>query len=115
MKRNEGSETLEKLDDDTNVSESFENQNEEFVDQRSPLLHLKPKLERQIGTEREIEVQPRDHPSQETEGFNGSIQHVFYCDFCSTAFISQEYAEEHINQYHKIMKNCQNFISDHCL
>ena len=112
MDRNE---TLEKLDGDTGSKESVENENVDFDDQKSPLLQLKPKLERHIDVDKEINVQSPGNRSEELEGFSGSIQHVFYCDFCGTAFISQGYAEEHINKYHKILKNYHNFISDHSL
>ena len=56
------------------------------------------------------------NPVVQNPGFVGSIQNIFYCDLCDTAFISEEFVIEHIRKYHKVLKrNWKQFVSDHCL
>ena len=56
------------------------------------------------------------NPVVQNPGFVGSIQNIFYCDLCDTAFISEEFVIEHIRKYHKVFKrNWKQFVSDHCL
>ena len=49
-------------------------------------------------------------------GFAGSVQNIFYCDLCNTAFITEEFVIDHIRKYHKILKrDWKPYVSDHCV
>ena len=47
---------------------------------------------------------------KEAIDFLGAIFQVYYCDLCDTAFLSEDYVERHLQNYHRFLKNDTKFI-----